>query len=87
MGTEPEQILFVFLALKGPAIVDRGASCKTQQSCGLWAKLLQVTLNLFGNRYYLSSPVIHPNLLGTTSIFPSVYHHRDVLQMQTFFRA
>lgn len=70
MGTEPEQIPFVFLVLKGPAIVDREASCKTQWSCGLWAKLLQRTLHLFWNRYYLSSPVIYPSLLGTTKHFP-----------------
>lgn len=70
MGTEPEQIPFVFLALKGPAIVDREASWKTQWGCGLWAKLLQRTLPLFWNRYYLSSPVIYPSLLGTTKHFP-----------------
>lgn len=70
MGTEPEQIPFVFLALKGPAIVDREASWKTQWGCGLWAKLLQRTLPLFWNRYHLSSPVIYPSLLGTTKHFP-----------------
>lgn len=43
MGTEPEQIPFVFLALKGSAIVDGGASCKTRPGCGLRAKLLQMT--------------------------------------------
>jgi hypothetical protein len=32
VGTEAEQILFVFLALKGPAIVECGASCKIQPS-------------------------------------------------------
>lgn len=84
VGTEPEQIPFVFLALKGPAIVERGASCKIQPSCGLWAKPLQIIRNLFWNRYCLSSPFIHPNLLGTTSIFISFYYHSDVLQMQRF---
>lgn len=37
MGTEPEQIPFVFLAVKGPAIVDCRASCEIQQGCGLRA--------------------------------------------------
>lgn len=49
VGTEPEQIPFVFLALRGPAIVDCGASCKIQAGWGLWAKPLQITLNLFWN--------------------------------------
>lgn len=83
VGTEPEQIPFVFLALRGPAIVDCGASCKIQPSWGLWVKPLQITLSLFGIWYCLSSPVTHPNLLGMTSIFRSFYHS-DVLQMQTF---
>lgn len=48
-GTEAEQIPFVFLALRGHAIVDSGASCKIQPSWGIWVKPLQITLNLFGN--------------------------------------
>ena len=34
MGTGPEQIPFVLLAPRGPAIVDRGASCKTSRGRG-----------------------------------------------------
>ena len=84
VGTEPEQIPFVFLALKGPAIVDREASWKTQWGCGLCAKLLQRALPCSGTD--TTSPPLSstPVYLARLSIFPSVYHHSDVLQRQTF---
>lgn len=72
------------LLLRGDMLLLSAGPLVTPSSAGLWANPFQIILELFHNRYSLPSPIIHPNLLGTTIISWSFYYHSDVLQMQTF---
>lgn len=69
-----------FLLWRDLLLLNAGPPVRASQAvgCGLRAKPLQITLNLFRDRCCLSSPEIHPNLLGSTSVFISLYYHSDV---------
>lgn len=63
VGTEPQQSPFVFLVLKGPAIVACRDSRQAVQGAELEQKPPPTMFN-FSNQYCLSSPAIHPDLLA-----------------------